>query len=875
MRLHRLTLTNYRGITHREIQFPDHGVVVVSGANEIGKSSMIEALDLLLEAKDRSTKKEVKQVKPTHADVGAEITAEISTGPYRFIYHKRFHKRCETQLTVLTPRREELSGDEAHDRVRALLDETVDLDLWQAQRVLQAASTAAVDLSGSDALSRALDVAAGEAVELSGAEPLLVDRIDAEYLRYFTPTGRPTGEWAAAVKRLRDADDEVARCAAAVAEVDDAVRRHTALTADLARLTGEREQARQRLAQARAAAEAVAVLTQQLKEAEVVAAAADATHAASVSALTERRRLRADIEERTVAIAELEAAAAEAAEDEATAREVQEAADAAAEQARAAVEAGQARVDAARRAVNQLSDRHEADRLAGRLAKIDTAQRELDQVNRELAAIVLTDTTMRTIEAAALAVQRAADQAAAASAQIELVASADIELRVAGEPVTLAAGESWSASATAPTEVELPGLLTAWVVPGAPASDTQAKLEVAQEVLAEALAAGGVHDLDDARLVDQRRRELIGNRDRLTITRDALTGDDTVAELRARLAELCDAQPTEAGLWDVAVDAATARAELDAGVAAHRKAVADCETCRKVAAEAAKRLGEMRTRASVLKEKVSAAQAELAVARERLATQREAVSDDQLAVKAEADGEEARRATARVADLGGELARAAPHAVAATLEDAMRRVDSLETRHDEVAEALREVTAQLKVYGTEGRKGQLDAAETEREHAEAEYLRVYRRARAAELLRSVMARHREATRLRYVDPFRNEVERLGRLVFGDSFEVDIDSELRIRSRTLAGRTVPYESLSGGAKEQLGIVARLAGAALVGKDDSVPVVIDDALGFTDADRLTRMGTVFDAVGGDGQVIVLTCSPYRYASVGGAHHIELTA
>ena len=185
------------------------------------------------------------------------------------------------------------------------------------------------------------------------------------------------------------------------------------------------------------------------------------------------------------------------------------------------------------------------------------------------------------------------------------------------------------------------------------------------------------------------------------------------------------------------------------------------------------------------------------------------------------------------------------------------------------------MATQLKVYGTEGRKGRLDAAETEREHAEAEYLRVQRRARAAQLLRSVMARHRDAMRQRYVDPFRSEVERLGRIVFGDSFEVEIDSELRIGARTLAGRTVPYESLSGGAKEQLGIVARLAGAALVAKEDSVPVVIDDALGFTDADRLTKMAEVFDAVGGDGQVIVLTCSPQRYEGVAGAHHIELTA
>ena len=123
--------------------------------------------------------------------------------------------------------------------------------------------------------------------------------------------------------------------------------------------------------------------------------------------------------------------------------------------------------------------------------------------------------------------------------------------------------------------------------------------------------------------------------------------------------------------------------------------------------------------------------------------------------------------------------------------------------------------------------------------------------------------HRDNTRQRYVEPFRSEIERLGRPVFGPTFEVEIDSDLRICNRTLDGRTVPYDSLSGGAKEQLGILARLAGAALVATEDTVPVVIDDALGFTDPDRLTKMGAVFDTVGDNGQVIVLTCSPQRYA------------
>src|SRR6201991_3489041 len=178
MKLRAMGLRHYRGGAQRENEFSDRGVVVVSSANEIGKSSMIEALDLLLESRDRSTKKEVKQVKPTNSDVGSEVTAEISSGTYHFIYRKRFHKKCETELTVLAPRREQLTGDEAHERVLAMLGETVDTEVWRAQRVLQAASTVPVDLSGCDALSRALDVAAGQSAALSGDEPLLVDRVD-------------------------------------------------------------------------------------------------------------------------------------------------------------------------------------------------------------------------------------------------------------------------------------------------------------------------------------------------------------------------------------------------------------------------------------------------------------------------------------------------------------------------------------------------------------------------------------------------------------------------------------------------------------------------------------------------------------------------
>ena len=245
-----------------------------------------------------------------------------------------------------------------------------------------------------------------------------------------------------------------------------------------------------------------------------------------------------------------------------------------------------------------------------------------------------------------------------------------------------------------------------------------------------------------------------------------------------------------------------------------------------------------------------------------------------LAAAAEAALQDAQTAERRAGELADELAAAAPDAVAAELADAAKAAESLRERYEDGSRALREISIELSVFGTEGRQGKLDDAETEREHAAGQHARVGGRARAAELLRSVMTRHRDTTRLRYVEPYRTELQRLGRPVFGPTFEVDIDSDLCIRSRTMDGITVPYESLSGGAKEQLGILARLAGASLVAKEDTVPVVVDDALGFTDPDRLAKMGEVFDTVGEHGQVIVLTCSPDRYDGVKGAHRIDLT-
>jgi hypothetical protein len=431
--LHRLRLTNFRGVGNREIAFPDQGVVVVCGPNEIGKSSMLEALDLLLTYRDRSSHRDIKAVKPAHADVGAEVEAEMSTGPYRFVYRKRFHKMAKTELEIIEPKREQLSADDAHERVEAMLAETLDTKLWEAQRVLQSASTNAVNLSGCDALSRALDAAAGETdTAPSGDESLLIDRVDAEFLKYFTGTGRPTGVWKATIERVKVAESEVGRWLLAVAEADERVARHESLTGARRDLEESLIPAAGRLAVARKAHQALTELREQLRQARLVATAAAATSSNSTAAYGQRQQLVEDGQRRGETLLALQTTLAEAEQQEALAAETATAATSAAEESAAALVAAQERFDAAKAAAQACVAREAADKLAARVGNIDEIEKELARISGELGAITLTETAMAGIERQWSAVQRAEAQLQADAASVEFTAPADLDITVDG-----------------------------------------------------------------------------------------------------------------------------------------------------------------------------------------------------------------------------------------------------------------------------------------------------------------------------------------------------------------------------------------------------------------------------------------------------------
>jgi len=210
MRFHKIRLQNYRGVEDSEVSFAPQGVTVIQGPNEVGKTSIAEAISLILDELDSSSKQKARDVKPVNKDVGAEVELEFTTGPYHLRYAKRWNSRAMTTLEILAPTHENLTGRPAHERVRQILEETTDEALWRALRYEQGVAITQATLNESRSLAAALDAAtSGTGVTANGIEADLLEAVLTERSKYLTLTGRPTVDRTNLASEVTGLDGEV------------------------------------------------------------------------------------------------------------------------------------------------------------------------------------------------------------------------------------------------------------------------------------------------------------------------------------------------------------------------------------------------------------------------------------------------------------------------------------------------------------------------------------------------------------------------------------------------------------------------------------------------------------------------------------------
>lgn len=880
MRLHRLRLRDVKGVRDRTVEFPDSGVVVIEGPNEVGKTTLLEAFDLLLDprAKATSQSRAVRALKPLDRDAGPRVEAEFTLGDHRVRFAKQWLRGPSTELEILTPVREQHTGEQAQQRMDAILAQALDRPLWDALRFTQAGELGQMALTESAVLTEALDGASGLDLHAAEGGPLL-EQVERELRRYYTATGRLTGELREAVLVATTARDDAVHAHRAVTETQALVERAEQLREAVGDLTAGEQGLLAALTRAQELDAHVTELVRAHEESTAALARAREDSVRATDDLARREQADQDLTEARERLAAAEHALAVRTRELDDLREATAGLVAARDLASAERDAAGEVADRAAADVDRLSMRERAERLTHTLERVAELRAEEESARAELAGLpVLDAAAIEALEAAEAHVVRMRARLEADSARVSLESLGGAGgVLVDGHPVDLEGDDPTELSVGAGLRIEVPGTLRLSIRPAA--AQLGEDVSRAEEHRDRLLEQAGADDLAGARAAAAVRERAAGRVRHLgERISDLLAGsqeDRLVAERDHLLEELAGHDPSRPEDYPLPRDVSTARAVARAAAATRQSAEAGLQRAQSALDEHERRC----TRLEGQIERASGVNAEMTQRLERdlarLEQVRWATPDEELREAVRAAGTTYAQVESRAAVTRRALEEADVEGVRARLADAERAVAEHRVRVATLREELAQVTGQVELVSGEGRQEAYDQAVEVFLQRRGELAAVHRRARAARQLHETLVRHREAAHRAYVRPYQEEIRRLGRTVYGASFDVDVAEDLTISSRTLEGTTVPFDQLSGGAKEQLGILSRLAVAGLVESGSGVPVIIDDALGYTDPERLQRVSTVFSGPGEHTQVVLLTCTPERYRRLDGATTIRLTA
>jgi DNA repair exonuclease SbcCD ATPase subunit len=872
MKLRAIEMANVRRFTDRvRIDGIRDGVNVLCAPNECGKSTTFDALQALFFHRHGSRSSEITALRP-YAGGAPEVAVDLDLDDgRRFQIRKRWlsrpiaevrdaaglllHQADEAEAWIDRATRGGTTGPSGLLWVRQGL---VDLDPPR-QRDQAAHQTARRDLMAS---------VAGEVEAMTGGRRMDVAlRRCAEALsELVTDTGRPRtgGPYHDVLREIEAIEAESARLRDNLAAFDSEIGERARLRRLHAELTEAEVVAERtaRLAAAETAARAAREHAAALQTAEMREGAAAARAAQARRDFDDHRKA---AEERDAAHGERDRAARAAAEALArdlAAAEADRAAEARAKAAGSAHQAARDALDDARRAERAAAGQREIADLAARLDRIDAHLRAAQQAAAEVEANPVDAPALDRILAldAALALARARRDAEAMTLTVAYAPGAEGGLRVNGA----ALAQSGSLPILGRTEIDLACGSRLTLAPGRADAGAGARDHAAAEAaLQSALAALGLPDLAAARAAARRRDEA-----ERRVTAADLAAREIAPEgaqaLRERIARLrLDVPETEdapAPARDPA-DFAALSAAVEAAAAKLTEALHARDLTRAALARSQAEL--------------SRSGAALTLAEERLAR-----SDPALADRAARDARDLALAQARdqadaaLMEAQGRVAalRAdAPDLAAAeaTLARARSVIETAAAEQKEIELKLERLTGTIQARASDADaenlaelEGRLAPLTRRRDALQAEI-------RGLQRLKSALETARASAREQYFAPIAAELRPLLTLLHPDAtLELD-DATVLPRRLVRNGREEAFDALSGGTREQIAVLTRLAFARLLARDGrATPVILDDALVYSDDERIELMFDALHRQARDVQILALSCRQRAFRALGGA-------
>ncbi|GAA0955143.1 AAA family ATPase [Kribbella koreensis] len=921
MRLHRLTLRNFRGVKDRTVDLPGIGTTVIVGDNEVGKSSLVEAFALVFDFPDDSKSTRIRDIQPVGQDVAPEVTVELTLGGRELTYTKRWLKNRSTELSVVEPdgRRQTFTGREAHNEAERLFAENVDPVLWQTLMVGQGQSLVLPTPADAEPLITAVTAESGTPVD--GASMPLVTAVEHEYLRYWTRGGRPTGDFAKSAQHVAAAELAAEQALKAMDEVLADIRRAERLALDLADLSGRLDThlvSVEELREKKKATDEILLRRDSIRSRAETARARLENHTRT---RLERERLLADVERFTKADAELAERWKHADQTARKAAETVHAAEAALAEVVELKDERRGEVQDVERLVSSLMDRAELDRLLGQQAELVDVRARIAAAGAVLDAISVDDALVNALEDARAKVVEARAALAAGVPEVSV-------RRLGGEAVELSGTGLDAGTAKVPSSLDedgvvellvsgelvvgVPGAVEVRVRAGGEAATLRAAVDEAVRREKDLLKKARVKDLAAARELLRKGDLASAELQEARRTERSLTsgGDpaERIALLTSRLG-FVEGEPVEEPapkqVADVSVpgqmslfeqfepdenafdfedleipepmdvgELAVAQRRLEnarSGLAEAESLLADAEYA---AAQARKAADEDRSEAQQARARAELAGERLAAALESLEAARGLLADDDVEGAEVEATSEVEAVLEELTAVQEQVDAAGADRVAGELADALAVATRLQGERDVLRDSLRTTEGRLEQSGRDGLASRRDMAELDLAALRTEHESLKRRADAARRVYETLGRHRAEAQTKYSEPLQTRIEALGRSVYGPSFRVWLDDDLAVAERELDGARLRVEALSTGAQEQLAIITRLAISHLVSTGEgSVPIIFDDALGWSDKARLRDMGALLGRAGDHGQVIILTCMPDRYEYVPRATYIKL--
>ena len=856
MRLRAISLENVRRfIDPVEITGIADGLNVLTAPNEHGKSTVFDALHAVFFKDRKSWDKEIRSLVP-HAGGDPLVAVEIELGDGIYRIEKRWNSRRNGDARIMTSGRLIKQADDAEAWIAEALKSPKDGGpaglLWVRQGLT------GLDGGDSERLARRdlLTSVAGEVEVMTGGRQMDAarDKCRQELERYLTKAGR-----AKADGPLKHKEDEAAalqvrrvELAAKSGHLQDEFNRRRDLRRELAELESPEEKAKRKAR----LAEAEAAHAEASRHAEALERAKGAEHALRLDAERSEERLAA-MEKALSEATEATEAYQTAKEQEAHATEQQRLAEAVMSDAVKAHEAASAHVEATSDTLRQVM-RTQAAAMAterrqewiGQLERAEELRQQVEQASAdaktELSDRVLTD--LEALDETVRVLRRMRNLQAAAITMAYTSGRSD-GISLGGKP--LQDGKRTAIPDGARLEIEGIGQLT--VHPGR-RSDGET-LATAEASFAGALASASVGSIDDARASVQRRRE---NEARRRDAEAALQGvaPKGIGALREQIAAL----PEQMAGGD---DLPTADEAQEAGNAAGR--MLDGARDRLEAARTA--LGQAEKTAARASAAVESAEARVARASVALGgiddpeaertSRRKALSE--LKAKLAESIQQREKVAATALNL---------EAVAAALERARSIVTRAEDDRHRIRLELGKLDTSIEIQAGEAVDEELADVDVRLEAAQRALNELNFEIAVLKKLDAALETARASARDRYVEPVLIELVPLLRLLWPEA-DLRFDAEKVLPTALVrAGTEEDFDILSVGTQEQIALLVRLAFARMLANSGAfAPVILDDAIVYTDDDRIERMFDALTRQAQDLQIIVFSCRQKAFRDLGG--------